>query len=57
MNAWKEGRLSDDITAEQRKVEEAELIIFQVTEITPLLLLVIPECDTLDRMLHNSDLA
>ncbi|KAM4592276.1 NAD(P)H dehydrogenase [quinone] 1 isoform 2-T2 [Odontesthes bonariensis] len=29
MNAWKEGRLSDDITAEQRKVEEAELVIFQ----------------------------
>ncbi|KAM9408333.1 NAD(P)H dehydrogenase [quinone] 1 [Pholidichthys leucotaenia] len=29
MHAWSEGRLSDDITAEQRKVEEAELIIFQ----------------------------
>uniref|UniRef100_UPI001ED7E329 NAD(P)H dehydrogenase [quinone] 1 isoform X1 n=1 Tax=Scatophagus argus TaxID=75038 RepID=UPI001ED7E329 len=29
MHAWMEGRLSDDITAEQRKVEEAELIIFQ----------------------------
>ncbi|XP_041849892.1 NAD(P)H dehydrogenase [quinone] 1-like isoform X2 [Melanotaenia boesemani] len=29
MLAWKEGRLSDDITAEQRKVLEAELIIFQ----------------------------
>ncbi|XP_071397754.1 NAD(P)H dehydrogenase [quinone] 1 isoform X1 [Centroberyx affinis] len=29
MSAWMEGRLSDDIAAEQRKVEEAELIIFQ----------------------------
>uniref|UniRef100_A0A3Q2QJE6 NAD(P)H dehydrogenase, quinone 1 n=1 Tax=Fundulus heteroclitus TaxID=8078 RepID=A0A3Q2QJE6_FUNHE len=29
MHAWMEGRLSDDITAEQRKVEEAQLIIFQ----------------------------
>ncbi|XP_029000810.1 NAD(P)H dehydrogenase [quinone] 1 [Betta splendens] len=29
MLAWKEGRLSEDIVAEQRKVEEAELIIFQ----------------------------
>ncbi|XP_044213085.1 ribosyldihydronicotinamide dehydrogenase [quinone]-like [Thunnus albacares] len=29
MHAWMEGRLSDDIVAEQRKVEEAELIIFQ----------------------------
>ncbi|XP_070686580.1 NAD(P)H dehydrogenase [quinone] 1 [Pempheris klunzingeri] len=29
MYAWMEGRLSDDIVAEQRKVEEAELIIFQ----------------------------
>ncbi|KAM3876848.1 NAD(P)H dehydrogenase [quinone] 1 [Diretmus argenteus] len=29
MHAWKEGRLSKDIVAEQRKVEEAELIIFQ----------------------------
>ncbi|KAM4630163.1 NAD(P)H dehydrogenase [quinone] 1 [Polymixia lowei] len=29
MHAWMEGRLSDDIIAEQRKVEEAELIIFQ----------------------------
>ncbi|XP_077942134.1 NAD(P)H dehydrogenase [quinone] 1 isoform X2 [Gasterosteus aculeatus] len=29
MCAWMEGRLSDDIQAEQRKVEEAELIIFQ----------------------------
>ncbi|XP_034722619.1 NAD(P)H dehydrogenase [quinone] 1 [Etheostoma cragini] len=29
MSAWKEGRLSDDIVAEQRKVEEAELVIFQ----------------------------
>lgn len=27
--AWMENRLSDDITAEQRKVTEAELIIFQ----------------------------
>lgn len=30
MQAWMEGRLTDDIVAEQRKVEEAELIIFQV---------------------------
>lgn len=30
MHAWMEGRLSDDIVAEQRKVEEAEFIIFQV---------------------------
>lgn len=30
MHAWEEGRLSDDIIAEQRKVEAAELIIFQV---------------------------
>ena len=30
MHAWMEGRLSDDIVAEQHKVEEAELIIFQV---------------------------
>lgn len=30
MHAWEEGRLSDDIVAEQRKVEAAELIIFQV---------------------------
>lgn len=30
MHAWMEGRLSDDIVVEQRKVEEAELIIFQV---------------------------
>lgn len=30
MQAWKEGRLSHDIVAEQHKVEEAELIIFQV---------------------------
>ncbi|KAI3377287.1 hypothetical protein L3Q82_008488 [Scortum barcoo] len=29
MHAWMEGRLSDDIVAEQRKVEEADLIIFQ----------------------------
>ncbi|XP_061886430.1 NAD(P)H dehydrogenase [quinone] 1 [Entelurus aequoreus] len=29
MHAWMEGRLSEDIMAEQRKVEEAELIIFQ----------------------------
>ncbi|XP_078111170.1 NAD(P)H dehydrogenase [quinone] 1 [Sander vitreus] len=29
MSAWMEGRLSDDIVAEQRKVEEAELVIFQ----------------------------
>lgn len=31
MHAWMEGRLSEDIVAEQRKVEEAELIIFQVS--------------------------
>lgn len=30
MHAWMEGRLSDDIVAEQRKLEEAELVIFQV---------------------------
>ncbi|KAF5906103.1 NAD(P)H dehydrogenase [quinone] 1-like, partial [Clarias magur] len=29
MNAWKEGILSDDIKEEQRKVEQADLIIFQ----------------------------
>ncbi|XP_045567667.1 NAD(P)H dehydrogenase [quinone] 1 isoform X1 [Salmo salar] len=29
MQAWKEGRLCDDIIAEQRKVEAAELVIFQ----------------------------
>ncbi|XP_029982395.1 NAD(P)H dehydrogenase [quinone] 1 [Sphaeramia orbicularis] len=29
LHAWMEHRLSDDIVAEQRKVEEAELIIFQ----------------------------
>ncbi|XP_057707165.1 NAD(P)H dehydrogenase [quinone] 1 isoform X1 [Corythoichthys intestinalis] len=29
MHAWNDGRLSDDIMAEQRKVEEAELVIFQ----------------------------
>ncbi|XP_070758344.1 NAD(P)H dehydrogenase [quinone] 1 isoform X2 [Enoplosus armatus] len=29
MHAWMEGRLSDDIVAEQHKVEEAELVIFQ----------------------------
>ncbi|KAA8596163.1 hypothetical protein FQN60_011454 [Etheostoma spectabile] len=29
MSAWKEGRLCADIVAEQRKVEEAELVIFQ----------------------------
>ncbi|XP_077568788.1 NAD(P)H dehydrogenase [quinone] 1 [Stigmatopora nigra] len=29
MHAWIEGRLSDDIVAEQRKVKEADLIIFQ----------------------------
>ncbi|KAJ6652511.1 hypothetical protein lerEdw1_011481 [Lerista edwardsae] len=27
--AWKEGRLSDDIVAEQRKLEAADLVIFQ----------------------------
>lgn len=30
MAAWQEGRLTKEITEEQRKVEEAELIIFQV---------------------------
>lgn len=30
MHAGMEGRLSEDIVAEQRKVTEAELIIFQV---------------------------
>uniref|UniRef100_UPI0025AE52BB NAD(P)H dehydrogenase [quinone] 1 isoform X2 n=1 Tax=Doryrhamphus excisus TaxID=161450 RepID=UPI0025AE52BB len=29
MHAWLDGRLSDDIMAEQQKVKEAELIIFQ----------------------------
>ncbi|KAJ7994476.1 hypothetical protein DPEC_G00249650 [Dallia pectoralis] len=29
MHAWMDGRLSDDIIAEQRKLEEAELVIFQ----------------------------
>ncbi|XP_028979414.1 NAD(P)H dehydrogenase [quinone] 1 isoform X2 [Esox lucius] len=29
MQAWMEGRLSDDIIAEHRKLEEAELVIFQ----------------------------
>ncbi|XP_034049713.1 LOW QUALITY PROTEIN: NAD(P)H dehydrogenase [quinone] 1 [Thalassophryne amazonica] len=29
MHAWMEGRLSDDIVAEQRKVEKADLIVFQ----------------------------
>lgn len=32
MYAWMDGRLSEDITAEQRKIEEAELIIFQVRD-------------------------
>lgn len=30
MTAWQDGRLSDDIAEEQHKVEQAELIIFQV---------------------------
>lgn len=30
MSAWKEGRLRRDIVEEQKKVEEADLIIFQV---------------------------
>lgn len=30
MHAWMEGRLSDDIVVEQRKIQEADLIIFQV---------------------------
>ena len=30
MHAWMEERLSEDIVEEQRKVQEAELIIFQV---------------------------
>ncbi|XP_076011377.1 NAD(P)H dehydrogenase [quinone] 1 isoform X2 [Genypterus blacodes] len=29
MHAWMEGRLTDDIITEQRKVQEADLIIFQ----------------------------
>ncbi|KAG8562907.1 hypothetical protein GDO81_015864 [Engystomops pustulosus] len=29
MNAWKEGRLSKDIIAEQKKLEAADLVIFQ----------------------------
>ncbi|XP_069824637.1 NAD(P)H dehydrogenase [quinone] 1-like isoform X2 [Dendropsophus ebraccatus] len=29
MNAWKEGRLSEDIVAEQKKLEAADLVIFQ----------------------------
>ncbi|KAM3624891.1 uncharacterized protein V6R79_003529 [Siganus canaliculatus] len=29
MHAWTEGRLTEDITAEQRKVAEAEFVIFQ----------------------------
>uniref|UniRef100_A0A3Q3Q2U5 NAD(P)H dehydrogenase [quinone] 1 n=1 Tax=Monopterus albus TaxID=43700 RepID=A0A3Q3Q2U5_MONAL len=29
MHAWKEGRLRDDIVAEQRKIKEADLVIFQ----------------------------
>uniref|UniRef100_A0A3Q3X9N4 Ribosyldihydronicotinamide dehydrogenase [quinone] n=1 Tax=Mola mola TaxID=94237 RepID=A0A3Q3X9N4_MOLML len=29
MHAWMEGRLSDDIVAEQRKLKDAELVIFQ----------------------------
>lgn len=28
-DAWKEGRLSSDIVAEQKKIEAADLIIFQ----------------------------
>lgn len=30
MLAWEEERLSDDITKEQTKIAEADLIIFQV---------------------------
>lgn len=30
MLAWKEGRLSADITEEHRKLSEAEVVIFQV---------------------------
>lgn len=33
--AWKEGRLSDDIVEEQRKVQQADLVIFQVFSYTP----------------------
>uniref|UniRef100_A0A667YWV0 Flavodoxin-like fold domain-containing protein n=1 Tax=Myripristis murdjan TaxID=586833 RepID=A0A667YWV0_9TELE len=29
MHAWKEGRLSEDIVAEQNKIKEADLVIFQ----------------------------
>lgn len=32
MQAWKEGRLADDIKAEHQKVREAQLIIFQVMQ-------------------------
>uniref|UniRef100_A0A3Q1EF39 Flavodoxin-like fold domain-containing protein n=1 Tax=Acanthochromis polyacanthus TaxID=80966 RepID=A0A3Q1EF39_9TELE len=35
MFAWMENQLSEDITAEQQKVTEAELIIFQVREDKP----------------------
>lgn len=30
LNAWKEGRLSEDIVTEQKKLEAADLVIFQV---------------------------
>lgn len=30
MAAWQDGRLSDDIAEEQHKLEQAELVIFQV---------------------------
>lgn len=30
MNAWKQDRLSDDIKEEQRKLTQADLVIFQV---------------------------
>lgn len=30
LQAWREGNLSEDIMAEQQKVSDAELIIFQV---------------------------
>lgn len=30
MVAWQEGHLSDDIAEEQHKLEQAELVIFQV---------------------------
>lgn len=42
MYAWMDGRLSEDIVAEQRKVEEAELIIFQVRDLSGLYCMELP---------------